>query len=94
MVCCTSGFCRYPGLRSDVFIKPSPNSGNASKTPFARLMRSSSDPYVPDGIILGEWVTSLAEGVTAFYDIDTPVTIEALREGSCAYLSGESRGRL
>ena len=48
--------------------------------------------YVPDGIILGEWVTSLAEGVTAFYDIDTPVTIEALREGSCAYLSGELVG--
>ena len=50
--------------------------------------------YVPDGIILGEWVTSFAEGVTAFYDIDTPVTIEALREDSCAYLSGESRRRL
>src|SRR4051812_2476816 len=29
--------------------------------------------YVPDGIAVGEWVTSTAEGVTAFYDIDTPV---------------------
>ncbi len=43
--------------------------------------------YVPDGIEVGEWVTRTAHGVTAFYDIDTPVTLAALRRGECNYLS-------
>jgi spore maturation protein CgeB len=42
--------------------------------------------YVPDGISIGEWVTSFARGVTAFYDIDTPITVEALRSNACFYL--------
>ena len=33
--------------------------------------------YVPDGVAIGTWVTQTARGVTAFYDIDTPVTREA-----------------
>ena len=45
--------------------------------------------YVPDGIAVGEWVTEHAQGVTAFYDIDTPVTLSALERGQCEYLSGE-----
>jgi spore maturation protein CgeB len=45
--------------------------------------------YVPDGIKVGEWVTNHAQGVTAFYDIDTPVTIRALERGECEYLSTE-----
>ncbi|MEK7342267.1 MAG: glycosyltransferase [Pseudomonadota bacterium] len=45
--------------------------------------------YVPDGIAVGQWVQRHARGVTAFYDIDTPVTLAALREGTCAYLSPE-----
>jgi spore maturation protein CgeB len=45
--------------------------------------------YVPDGIAVASWVTEVARGVTAFYDIDTPVTIEALEAGDCAYLSPE-----
>lgn len=43
--------------------------------------------YVPDGIAVGEWVTRTAEGTTAFYDIDTPVTVQALADGRCEYLS-------
>lgn len=43
--------------------------------------------YVPDGIAVGQWVQRHAQGVTAFYDIDTPVTLAALREGTCAYVS-------
>ncbi|MDQ2669896.1 MAG: glycosyltransferase [Gemmatimonadota bacterium] len=43
--------------------------------------------YVPDGIAIGEWVTSTADAVTAFYDIDTPVTLAALERGECAYLT-------
>ena len=43
--------------------------------------------YVPDGIAIGEWVTSTATGVTAFYDIDTPVTVANVELGSCAYIN-------
>lgn len=45
--------------------------------------------YVPDGKRVGDWVIGVAGGVTAFYDIDTPVTIGALRGGGCEYLSPE-----
>jgi spore maturation protein CgeB len=37
--------------------------------------------YVPDGIAIAEWVTSHAQGITAFYDIDTPVTLAGLNDG-------------
>jgi spore maturation protein CgeB len=43
--------------------------------------------YVPQGVVVGEWVTSIAEGVTAFYDIDTPVTLAKLDRGDTEYLS-------
>jgi spore maturation protein CgeB len=43
--------------------------------------------FVPEGARVGEWVTGLARGVTAFYDIDTPVTLAALETGACEYLS-------
>src|SRR5690606_19677701 len=45
--------------------------------------------YVPDGIEVGNWVTQRAKGVTAFYDIDTPITLAKLEEGSLPYLSRE-----
>jgi spore maturation protein CgeB len=37
--------------------------------------------YVPDGIAVGDLVQRTAEGVTAFYDIDTPVTLSRLESG-------------
>ncbi|MCP9626354.1 glycosyltransferase [Rhodopseudomonas palustris] len=37
--------------------------------------------YVPDGIAIADWVTCTAQGVTAFYDIDTPVTLAGLPRG-------------
>jgi spore maturation protein CgeB len=43
--------------------------------------------YVQDGIALGEWVTKIAQGVTAFYDIDTPVTMSNLIKGRADYIS-------
>lgn len=43
--------------------------------------------YVPDGIEVGRWVTEQARGTTAFYDIDTPVTLAKLGRGDCGYLS-------
>ena len=43
--------------------------------------------YVPDGVAVGEWVTATAGGVSAFYDIDTPVTLAKLAAGDFEYLS-------
>jgi spore maturation protein CgeB len=43
--------------------------------------------YVPDAIAIGEWVVSHARGITAFYDIDTPITMEMIRRGGAPYLS-------
>ena len=43
--------------------------------------------YVPEGVRVGEWVTSHARGVTAFYDIDTPVTLAKLKRNDEEYLS-------
>jgi spore maturation protein CgeB len=43
--------------------------------------------YVPDGAALGDWLTSHAAGVTAFYDIDTPVTLAQLERGKADYIS-------
>jgi spore maturation protein CgeB len=43
--------------------------------------------YVPEGVAVGEWVTAVARGRKAFYDIDTPVTLAKLRRGEYEYLS-------
>ena len=43
--------------------------------------------YVRDGVAVGEWVTGTAQGITAFYDIDTPVTLAKLEKGDFEYLS-------
>jgi spore maturation protein CgeB len=45
--------------------------------------------FVPEGIEVGEWVTRTARGVTAFYDIDTPVTLARLQNGGVEYVSRE-----
>ncbi|MGH7968700.1 MAG: glycosyltransferase, partial [Limisphaerales bacterium] len=43
--------------------------------------------YVPEGAALGQWVTRVAQGATAFYDIDTPVTLAQLAHGELDYLT-------
>ena len=45
--------------------------------------------YVPDGIAVGAWAQRTAAGTVAFYDIDTPVTLAALADGMCEYLTPE-----
>ena len=45
--------------------------------------------YVPEGRAVGAWAQAQAGGVTAFYDIDTPVTVAALERGDCDYLAPE-----
>jgi len=42
--------------------------------------------FVPDGAIVGDWITSTARGITAFYDIDTPVTLSRLERGGAEYI--------
>lgn len=52
---------------------------------FTSLIRDANlvivGSYVPDGIAIAEWVTAHAQGITAFYDIDTPVTLAGLDRG-------------
>ncbi|MDP4174992.1 MAG: glycosyltransferase [Bacteroidota bacterium] len=45
--------------------------------------------YVPEGVRVGKWVTSDAEGKTAFYDIDTPVTLAKLQNKDYEYIDPE-----
>ena len=42
--------------------------------------------YVPEGIEIADVLFRVARGCTAFYDIDTPVTLAALERGSTDYL--------
>jgi len=43
--------------------------------------------YVPEGVAVAGLVQAWAGGVTAFYDIDTPVTLAKLARGDHEYLS-------
>lgn len=43
--------------------------------------------YVPDGSAIADWITTQAQGVTAFYDIDTPVTLAGLDSGKVGYIT-------
>ena len=58
---------------------------------FAQLIHEADivmvGSYVPEGIAVGHWITSAAQNGTAFYDIDTPVTLSNLKKGKCEYLS-------
>lgn len=49
--------------------------------------------YVPEGIAVGELVLTTTVGITAFYDIDTPVTLSRLSRGSCDYLTYDLMSR-
>jgi spore maturation protein CgeB len=48
--------------------------------------------YVPDGPAVIDWVMDTATGVRAFYDIDTPVTLDKLRRNACEYLRRDQVG--
>lgn len=45
--------------------------------------------YVPEGVAVGRWVQATAKRATAFYDIDTPVTLAKLERGDFEYLHPE-----
>jgi spore maturation protein CgeB len=42
--------------------------------------------YVPEGVQVGDWVLHHTDAITAFYDIDTPVTLAKLERGEHEYL--------
>ncbi len=43
--------------------------------------------FVAEGVRVGDWVQQVARGATAFYDIDTPVTLARLARGEHDYLA-------
>ena len=45
--------------------------------------------YVPQGVEVAKWVFRIAKGVTAFYDIDTPVTLAKMERQDFEYLDPE-----
>jgi spore maturation protein CgeB len=45
--------------------------------------------FVPEGIRVCQAVQAAARGITAFYDIDTPITLAKLRAGDHEYISPE-----
>ncbi|PYI78873.1 MAG: glycosyltransferase [Verrucomicrobia bacterium] len=45
--------------------------------------------FVPNGNEIGGWIVQSTSGVTAFYDIDTPITLEKIAKDDCDYLSAE-----
>jgi spore maturation protein CgeB len=67
------------------------DSVNALKSEFEGAVRDADavivGSYVPEGIEVGEWVTSVATGITAFYDIDTPITLAKVSNGGADYIS-------
>jgi spore maturation protein CgeB len=57
---------------------------------FAAPMRDADlvivGSFVPEGALIGDWVQREAGGLTAFYDIDTPVTLARLARGEHEHL--------
>ena len=43
--------------------------------------------HVPEGVVVAEYVLSITQGHTAFYDIETPMTIAKLAAGDHEYLT-------
>lgn len=43
--------------------------------------------YVQQGVEVGNWVVKTAKGITAFYDIDTPITLAKLERKDYEYLN-------
>jgi spore maturation protein CgeB len=66
------------------------NSLQQLKDDHAELIKNADlvvvGSYVPEGVLVGEFVTDIAEGITAFYDIDTPVTLAKIEKQDYEYL--------
>lgn len=75
---------------SDVFTLRLYDSVDELKKNFSELVESAdmvvTGSYVPEGIRVCRWVLNTAKGVRAFYDIDTPVTLENLNHNKGEYI--------
>lgn len=62
-------------------------------TKYADAVRSAdmviAGSYLKDGVIISDWITDQSTGTTAFYDIDTPVTLSKLRNEDYEYIDPE-----
>jgi spore maturation protein CgeB len=60
---------------------------------YAELVRDADlvvlGSYVPEGVAVAHWLFDTARGATAFYDIDTPITLAKLEAGDEDYLTAE-----
>jgi spore maturation protein CgeB len=45
--------------------------------------------FVPQGVAVADWLLGTAGGAVAFYDIDTPITVQKLTDGDREYLGAE-----
>ena len=45
--------------------------------------------YVPEGSAVARWILARAQGATAFYDIDTPITLAKLAASDLEYLTAD-----
>lgn len=48
---------------------------------------------VPEGAQVANWLIEEARGIVAFYDLDTPVTLAKLCDGTCDYVRTDQVGR-
>ena len=69
------------------------NSVEELKQQYAKQVREADlvivGSYTVQGVEVGQWVQQTAEGLKAFYDIDTPVTLAKLERGDYEYLTPE-----
>lgn len=61
------------------------------KEKYAEMIRNADlvvvGSYVPEGVAVGEWVVGQAQGIAAFYDIDTPITLAKLKKHDFEYIN-------
>lgn len=86
LVCCQSGYNLFAALQIDFY-----DSTAEFKERFSKSVRNADlvivGSYLQDGVTIGNWVTEIAQGITAFYDIDTPVTLAKLEKQDYEYIS-------
>lgn len=67
------------------------HSAKDLKERFASAIRSADfvmiSSNVPEGAAIGDWLTHIAQGATAFYDLNTPLTLSKLDRGESEHIS-------
>ena len=76
-------FCRLGLYKTNEELK----EGYATEVANADVVIVGS--YVQQGVEVGNWAIDTAKGITAFYDIDTPVTLAKLERKDYEYLDRE-----